>query len=119
MSKSLVIHHRREGGQSQHSALLELDANSDRIQNALEYQQALRQTPADAMDEARRAPAVADPYTSARRYAPASLREMVSPPRQQFRGGGNLATPVPIGHLGFDGYGSVMEESDEGKCSPT
>ncbi len=37
VSKSLVIHHRRAGGQSQHSALLELDAKSDRIQSALDY----------------------------------------------------------------------------------
>ncbi len=37
VSKSLVIHHRRAGGQSQHSALLELDAKSDRIQTALDY----------------------------------------------------------------------------------
>ena len=37
VSRSLVIHHRRAGGQSQHSALLELDAKSDRIQGALEY----------------------------------------------------------------------------------
>ena len=37
VSKSLVLHHRRAGGQSQHSALLELDAKSDRIQSALEY----------------------------------------------------------------------------------
>src|ERR1700712_4623387 len=38
-------------------------------------QQALRQTPADTVDEARRAPAVADPNTGARWHAPASLRE--------------------------------------------
>ena len=37
VSKALVIHHRRAGGQSQHSALLELDAKSDRIQSALAY----------------------------------------------------------------------------------
>ena len=37
VSRSLVIHHRRAGGQSQHSALLELDAKSDRIQGALDY----------------------------------------------------------------------------------
>ena len=40
VSKSLVIHHRRAGGQSQHSALLELDAKSDRIQTVLEYAKA-------------------------------------------------------------------------------
>jgi transcriptional regulator GlxA family with amidase domain len=31
------MHHRRAGGQSQHSALLELDAKSDRVQTALAY----------------------------------------------------------------------------------
>src|ERR1700722_3561156 len=36
-AKGLVIHHRRGGGQSQHSALLELDASTDRIQTALAY----------------------------------------------------------------------------------
>ena len=35
--KLMVMHNRRAGGQSQHSALLDLDAKSDRIQNALEY----------------------------------------------------------------------------------
>ena len=37
VSKSLVIHHRRAGGQSQYSAMLDLDAKSDRIQGALQY----------------------------------------------------------------------------------
>ena len=37
VAQKLVVHHRRAGGQSQHSALLELDAKSDRIQGALEY----------------------------------------------------------------------------------
>src|SRR3546814_16848898 len=36
-AQHLVLHHRRAGGQSQHSALLELDAKSDRIQTALGY----------------------------------------------------------------------------------
>lgn len=35
IAKQLVVYHRRAGGQSQHSALLELDAKSDRIQRAL------------------------------------------------------------------------------------
>jgi hypothetical protein len=34
-ARTLVLHHRRSGGQSQHSALLDLDAKSDRIQSAL------------------------------------------------------------------------------------
>jgi transcriptional regulator GlxA family with amidase domain len=37
VSKNLVVHHRRAGGQSQFSALLNLDAKSDRIQSALAY----------------------------------------------------------------------------------
>lgn len=37
VAQNLVVYHRRGGGQSQHSALLELDAKSDRIQNALAY----------------------------------------------------------------------------------
>lgn len=35
IAQKLVVHHRRAGGQSQHSALLELAPKSDRIQNAL------------------------------------------------------------------------------------
>jgi transcriptional regulator GlxA family with amidase domain len=37
VAQKLVIYHRRAGGQSQHSALLELAPKSDRIQNALVY----------------------------------------------------------------------------------
>jgi transcriptional regulator GlxA family with amidase domain len=37
VAKKLVVSHRRAGGQLQHSALLELDAKSDRIQSALVY----------------------------------------------------------------------------------
>lgn len=37
VAQKLVVYHRRAGGQSQHSALLELDAKSDRIQSALAY----------------------------------------------------------------------------------
>ncbi len=36
-ARNMVIHHRRAGGQSQHSALLTLDAKSDRIQDALQF----------------------------------------------------------------------------------
>jgi transcriptional regulator GlxA family with amidase domain len=36
-AKMLVLHHRRAGGQSQHSTLLDLDAKSDRVQTALQY----------------------------------------------------------------------------------
>ena len=37
VAKKLVVFHRRAGGQLQHSALLELDAKTDRIQSALVY----------------------------------------------------------------------------------
>ena len=37
VAKTLVLQHRRAGGQSQHSALLELDAKSDRVQDALNF----------------------------------------------------------------------------------
>jgi transcriptional regulator GlxA family with amidase domain len=36
-ARTLVVHHRRSGGQSQHSALLDLHPKSDRVQNALTY----------------------------------------------------------------------------------
>ena len=36
-ARAMVVHHRRAGGQSQYSALLELDAKSDRVQDALQY----------------------------------------------------------------------------------
>lgn len=37
VAQKLVMYHRRAGGQSQHSALLELEAKSDRIQTVLGY----------------------------------------------------------------------------------
>jgi transcriptional regulator GlxA family with amidase domain len=37
IARKLVVHHRRSGGQSQFSALLELEPKSDRIQQALSY----------------------------------------------------------------------------------
>src|SRR5882724_7733756 len=37
IARVMVVHHRRAGGQSQHSALLEMDAKSDRVQDALSY----------------------------------------------------------------------------------
>lgn len=37
IARSLVVYHRRAGGQSQHSAMLELGPKSDRIQTALDY----------------------------------------------------------------------------------
>jgi len=37
VARKLVVYHRRAGGQSQHSTLLDLDAKSDRVQTALDY----------------------------------------------------------------------------------
>lgn len=37
VARKLVVYHRRAGGQSQHSAMLELGASSDRIQQVLVY----------------------------------------------------------------------------------
>jgi transcriptional regulator GlxA family with amidase domain len=37
VAKELVLYHRRAGGQMQHSALLELEPKSDRIQSSLAY----------------------------------------------------------------------------------
>ena len=36
-AKMMVVHHRRAGGQSQHSAMFALDAKSDRVQDALAF----------------------------------------------------------------------------------
>jgi transcriptional regulator GlxA family with amidase domain len=36
-TKMMLVHHRRAGGQSQHSAMFELDAKSDRVQDALAF----------------------------------------------------------------------------------
>jgi transcriptional regulator GlxA family with amidase domain len=36
-ARMLVVHHRRAGGQSQHSTLLQLDAKSDRVQISLAF----------------------------------------------------------------------------------
>jgi transcriptional regulator GlxA family with amidase domain len=45
VAKKLVVYHRRAGGQSQYSALLELEPKSDRIQSALDYAKRNLQTP--------------------------------------------------------------------------
>jgi transcriptional regulator GlxA family with amidase domain len=45
VARKLVVYHRRAGGQSQFSALLELEPKSDRIQKALDFaKQNLRST---------------------------------------------------------------------------
>ena len=45
VARKLVVYHRRAGGQSQHSALLELEPKSDRIQSALAYAKRNLETP--------------------------------------------------------------------------
>jgi transcriptional regulator GlxA family with amidase domain len=37
IARMMVLHHRRAGGQSQHSALLDIEARSDRVQATLQY----------------------------------------------------------------------------------
>jgi len=53
VAKGLVIHHRRAGGQSQHSALLDLDAKADRIQTALTHAKRNLHMPLSVEDLAR------------------------------------------------------------------
>src|ERR1700677_3554890 len=53
VARGLVMHHRRAGGQSQHSALLELDAKADRIQTALTYAKKNIRLPLEIEDLAR------------------------------------------------------------------
>jgi len=45
VARSLVVYHRRAGGQSQHSSLLELEPKSDRIQAVLTHAQRHLDTP--------------------------------------------------------------------------
>jgi len=53
VARGLVMHHRRAGGQSQHSALLDLDAKADRIQTALAYAKRHLRIPLEIADLAR------------------------------------------------------------------
>ena len=56
VAKKLVLYHRRAGGQSQFSALLELEPKSDRVQSALNYakQNLHRQLTVEELAEAAR-----------------------------------------------------------------
>jgi transcriptional regulator GlxA family with amidase domain len=53
VARGLVMHHRRAGGQSQHSALLDLDAKADRIQTTLAYAKRNLRLPLEIEDLAR------------------------------------------------------------------
>lgn len=53
VAAGLVLHHRRSGGQSQHSVLLQLDATSDRIQTVLAYAKNNLHAPLNIEDLAR------------------------------------------------------------------
>ena len=53
VAKGMVMHHRRAGGQSQHSALLDLDVKADRIQTALTYAKRNLRMPLEIEDLAR------------------------------------------------------------------
>lgn len=54
IARKMVVYHRRSGGQSQFSALLEMEAKSDRIQNALNYakRNLTRELPVDELADA-------------------------------------------------------------------
>ena len=59
VAQMLVLYHRRGGGQSQHSVLLEMEPKTDRIQRALEYARAnlqLKLTVEQLADAARLSP---------------------------------------------------------------
>jgi transcriptional regulator GlxA family with amidase domain len=53
VARGLVMHHRRAGGQSQHSALLDLDARTDRVQKALTHAKRNLRMPLEIEDLAR------------------------------------------------------------------
>jgi len=53
VARGLVMHHRRAGGQSQHSALLDLDAKTDRVQTALTHAKRNLRMPLEIEDLAR------------------------------------------------------------------
>jgi transcriptional regulator GlxA family with amidase domain len=55
VAAGMVMHHRRAGGQSQHSALLAIDAKADRIQTALTYAKRNLRRPLEIEDLARAA----------------------------------------------------------------
>ena len=58
-ARTLLVDHRRAGGQSQHSALLEMDAKSDRVQDSLSFARRnlrARLSVADLADAARLSP---------------------------------------------------------------
>lgn len=50
VARGMVMHHRRAGGQSQHSALLDLDSPHDRVQTALAYAKRNLREPLDVDD---------------------------------------------------------------------
>lgn len=53
VARGMVMHHRRSGGQSQHSTLLDLDSPNDRIQTVLAYAKRNLRRPLDTADLAR------------------------------------------------------------------
>lgn len=74
VAKKLVLYHRRAGGQSQHSALLELGARTDRIQRVLDYARQHLQRPLSVTELA----AVA--HLSPRQFSRAFTLETGQPP---------------------------------------
>ncbi|WP_374584430.1 GlxA family transcriptional regulator [Pseudoduganella sp.] len=74
VAKKLVVYHRRAGGQSQHSALLELGARSDRIQRVLDYARQHLQRPLTVTELANVA------HLSPRQFSRAFTMETGQPP---------------------------------------
>lgn len=74
VAKKLVVYHRRGGGQSQHSALLQLGAKTDRIQRTLEYARSHLSAPLTVQELAQVA------HLSPRQFSRAFSSETGQPP---------------------------------------
>jgi hypothetical protein len=128
VAKKMVVYHRRAGGQSQYSALLELEPRSDRIQSALTYakehldkaphlsprqfSRAFRaetgQTPAKAVD--------GDPWPWER-----SARSCQARSARGGRRTGLFFVPRGMRHLaaGEKSSPEPLQEGDRGHCRPS
>jgi transcriptional regulator GlxA family with amidase domain len=74
VAKKLVVYHRRAGGQSQHSAMLEVGAKSDRLQRVLEYARSNLAAPLSVQELADAA------HLSPRQFSRAFTAETGQPP---------------------------------------
>jgi transcriptional regulator GlxA family with amidase domain len=74
VARTLVVYHRRAGGQSQFSTLLDLDAQSDRIQTALTYAKKNLGSPLSVVRLAKTA------FLSSRQFSRVFREEQAGPP---------------------------------------